>query len=234
MLSRLTQEILDTCAKHNITLLSSHLPGLANTTSVALSRQKSQDEWYLSPIVTRKIFAKLGCPEVDLFASKDTAQVNPYFTLDRTDKEALGVDALAQSWDFSLMYAFPPPALLLTTLQKFRKLGGKLLLIAPHWPDAPWFAELSSLLYCQPLRLRYRTNLVINQTTGCSLSSLNRLRLTVWPLSRPYCNAPVSPRTSLNSSLRLGGGQQESNTDRSGAPGLHGVRLKGWTQLPFI
>ena len=41
ILSRLSQEILDICNIHHIRLIPSHLPGLANTESDALSHQKS-------------------------------------------------------------------------------------------------------------------------------------------------------------------------------------------------
>jgi hypothetical protein len=62
MLSRLTREILDICVSHQITLFPSHLPGLANTESDALSRCKTQEEWHLSPVVAQKIFRVFGVP----------------------------------------------------------------------------------------------------------------------------------------------------------------------------
>jgi hypothetical protein len=127
-LSSLATEVLDICHRHKICLLPSHLPGLGNTKSDALSRQKTQDEWYLNPKVAHKIFSKLGEPQIDLFASYKTAQVPTYFTLDRHDQSALGVDALANSWGFNTMYAFPPPSLILSTIQNSR---------GDTYPDSP-------------------------------------------------------------------------------------------------
>ena len=182
MLARLTKEISDICLSHKIELFPSHLPGMANIESDALSRGKAQDEWFLQPVVAQKIFRIYGSPDVDLFASRATAQLTTYFSLDRRDRQSWGVDALAQQWDFDAMYAFPPPSLILSVLQKFRRSKGKLLLVAPFWVDAHWLPEVLSLLYREPRRLRYRHRLVINTTTGLPLPSLNRLRLTVWPL----------------------------------------------------
>jgi hypothetical protein len=234
ILSRLTTQILDLCHKHHIALIPSHLPGLANTCSDALSRQKAQDEWHLNPNVAKKIFSILGSPQVDLFASRLTNQVEKYFTLDKEDRSSQGVDAFAHPWQFQVMYAFPPPPLILQMIQKFRILGGRMILIAPFWTEAPWFQEVISLLENQPLRLRFRQNLVINTKTGRPLTNLSRLRLTVWPLFRTSSQELDTPRKLLNSSLFLGGGQHLANTNRFGRHGLHGVRLKEWTQLRFL
>ena len=132
------------------------------------------------------------------------------------------------------MYAFPPPSLILSLLQKYRRSKGKLLLIAPFWPDAPWFAELVTLLYTNPKKLRYRQYLVTNQSTGLPLPSLNRLRLTVWPLSRPSSPTQAYQRRLLNSSLLLGGRRRQVSTGQSGNPGLTGAKAMDWTQLKFL
>ena len=233
-MTRLTKEILDVCLAFNIRLVPCHLPGLANIESDALSRGKLQDEWHLLPSVAQKIFRIYGTPEIDLFASNVTAQLGLYFTLDSHDSRAHGVDALAHLWDFQTMYAFPPPALILTVLQKYRRSSGRLLLVAPFWPDAHWLPEVRSLLYREPWRLRFRESLVINRTTGYPLLSLNRLRLTLWPLSRPSSPVQESQRKLLNSSLLLGGGLRQSSIGQSGGPGCPGVKTMDWTQLPFL
>jgi hypothetical protein len=146
-LARLTKEILDICYTHQIRLVPCHLPGLANIESDALSRGKTQDELHLNTNVASKIFRIYGYPEVDLFASQATAQVPQYFSLDRFDNQSLGVDAITQEWHFKLMYAFPPPSMILPVLQKFRRSKGKLLLVAPFWLDAHWLPEVLTLLY---------------------------------------------------------------------------------------
>jgi hypothetical protein len=235
MLARLTREILDICVTHNITLFPSYLPGLANTESDALSRNKVQEEWHLSPSVAQKIFRIFGLPEIDLFASQRTAQLPVYFSLDRHDHQSAGVDALRQAWDFELMYAFPPPAMIQTLIQKFRQSRcRRLLLIAPFWMDAQWLSEVRSLLYEEPRKLKYREWLVVNMTSGLPLPSLNKLWLTVWPLLGPSF-PPQEFQTRLpNSSLLLGGGRPRLSTSLLGGAGLHGAQGGDWSQLKYV
>jgi hypothetical protein len=194
------------CTSHKIRLFLSHLHSLANTESDALSRGKTQEEWHLSPSIAQQIFRVFGVLQIDLFASRATSQVPIYFSLDRHDRQARGVDALRQKWDFSLMYAFPPPCMILTVIQKFRQSrGSSLLLIAPFWIDSQWISEVWSLLYEEPRKLQFREWLVVKRTTDLPLPSLNKLRLTVWPLlgipSLPQGRQRMLPNSSL-----LGGG----------------------------
>ena len=235
MLSRLTREVLDICRSHDIKLFPSYLPGLANIESDALSRGKIQEEWHLSKAVAQKIFRVFGSPDIDLFASRPTAQVPTYFSLDRHDRQSFGVDALRQKWDFDLMYAFPPPAMILTIIQKFRQSKcRRLLLIAPFWVDAQWLSEVRTLLYEEPRKLRYRDWLVVNMTTGLPLPSLNKLRLTVWPLLGPS-SPPQEHQTRLpNSSLLLGGGRQRTSTSPYGDAGRPGAKHTEWSRLRFL
>jgi hypothetical protein len=115
-------------------------------------------------------YSIFGRPQIYLFASERTAQLPQYFSLDRHDRQSVGVDALRQRWDYNLMYAFPPPAMILTIIQKFRQSRDKrLLLIAPFWLDAQWFSEVRSLLYEEPRKLRFRNHLVTNMSTGLPL-----------------------------------------------------------------
>ena len=107
----------------------------------SLSRRKAT-EWHLSPTAAQKIFSLYGTPDIDLFASIRTFQVERYMTLDRSDPRAHAVDALSLSWSFPLLYAFPPPTLVPTVVNKLRGLPSRVLLIAPCWSDAPWLSEV--------------------------------------------------------------------------------------------
>ena len=106
--------------------------------------------------------------------------------------------------------------------------------MAPFWPEAPWLPEVLSLLYREPHKLRYRHSLVTNQSTGLPLPSLNRLRLTVWPLSRPSSPTQAHQRKLLNSSLLLGGGQRQINISLSGNLGQTGATAVDWTLLKYL
>ena len=79
---------------------------------------------------------------VDLFATSLNHHCLPYFSPFR-DPNALGTDALLQPWDGWQAYAFPPYALIPAILKKLRSSSGVLLtIIAPYWPQRPWFPEL--------------------------------------------------------------------------------------------
>ena len=87
-LNELTKEILLYCKRHKVMIASAYLPGVANLGADALSSGTESREWFLDPAVARRVFRRLGEPEVDLFASNCPAQVERYFTLDRKDKRA--------------------------------------------------------------------------------------------------------------------------------------------------
>ena len=50
-----------------------------------------------------------------------------------------GLDAMVQPWPRSRLYAFPPIALLPGVLERVRRDGVSLLLVAPYWPARVWF-----------------------------------------------------------------------------------------------
>ena len=134
--NRLARQISFTCRESSIHLKPAYLPGIANLGADALSRDKQLQEWALNPKVARTIFRIFGRPQVDLFASRRSALPPQYFSIDRKDKKALGVDALELTWKFQLMYAFPPPQLIPMISAKIRMTKATLILVAPFWTKA--------------------------------------------------------------------------------------------------
>ncbi|CAH2067714.1 unnamed protein product, partial [Iphiclides podalirius] len=59
-----------------------HLPGNLNGIADYLSRGRPVLECHLLPPATEAIFRRWGTPEVDLYATKETAVVTKYVTLD--------------------------------------------------------------------------------------------------------------------------------------------------------
>lgn len=45
---------------------------------------------------------------MDLFVSAQNSQCPLFFSINRRDSRALGIDALHHKWDFPLLYASPP------------------------------------------------------------------------------------------------------------------------------
>ena len=218
--NRLARQILFTCRESSIHLEPAYLPGIANLGADALSRDKQSQEWALNPKVARTIFRIFGRPQVDLFASQRSALLPQYFSIDRKDKKALGIDALEQTWKFQLMYAFPPPQLIPMVLAKIRMTKATLILVAPFWTRASWLPELIQLSVEKPYRFPAVQSTVKDLTTGRDLPSLSKLRLTVWLILAELSKTKEweSPWQSLY--VDHGENRQRSNTR---APGFHGV-----------
>lgn len=64
-------------------------------------------------------FRAIAPLEVSLFASKDNTVVQQFFSIHRSDVNVISLDAFHHPWPFQVMYAFPPPHLILQTLAKF-------------------------------------------------------------------------------------------------------------------
>ncbi|XP_046976031.1 uncharacterized protein LOC124542139 [Vanessa cardui] len=111
-LLELTFKLLQLADKFEITLSAYYLPGRYNIIADRLSRGKNPAEWHLIHIATEKIFQKWGHPEIDLFASKNTAVVRNYVSIDCKDRSACYTDAFSRPWNYRIAWVFPPPSLL--------------------------------------------------------------------------------------------------------------------------
>ena len=97
---------------------------------------------------------------INLFASSLGHRCSVYFA-PVSDPMAAGTDAMLQSWDSLQAYAFPPFAMISQVLAKVRASQSlELTLIAPFWPQHPWFPELLELLILPPLPLPSRWDLL--------------------------------------------------------------------------
>ena len=78
------------------------------------------------------LFATFGNKVVDCF-------VSPVMHPQAAFVNALTVDL--SLWD--VIYLFPPTNLILTVLKNLTTIKGTAYLIAPLWPNRPWFGELN-------------------------------------------------------------------------------------------
>ena len=178
-LKELTKKILLYCKRHKVMIAPAYLPGVANLGADALSRGTESREWFLDPAVARRVFRRLDEPEVDLFASNRSAQVERYFTLDRKDKRAAGINASEKEWDFKLMYAFPPPQLIPRILDRMNEHRGTLILITAFWTRAAWLPELIQMSMKQPLRLPLQQS-TVSDLIICGKPSRSREQIRLW------------------------------------------------------
>ncbi len=168
---------------HFLSLRATHVPGTLNSGADLLSRGAPiYGEWMLHPQVVEQIWARYGRARIDLFASRENAQCELFFSL-RTLNAPLGLDALAHAWPHELLYAFPPLALIPPTLARVRGHGHKLILIAPHWPALHWLAEIYQMLCAQPWQLPIRRDLLSQGRGTVFHPHPERLQLWAWPVS---------------------------------------------------
>ena len=85
-------------------------------------------------------------PCIDLFASNRHHQLPRYYSAYADDSTALGHNAFAYVWDPGVcLYVNPPWTLIWRVLTKIAEDGSRVLLVTPHWKEAPWYELLMEL-----------------------------------------------------------------------------------------
>ncbi|KAI2650236.1 UDP-2,3-diacylglucosamine hydrolase [Labeo rohita] len=125
--------------------------------------------------VVKQIWKVFGPAQVDLFAMRENAQCPLWYSL--AHPAPLGLDAMVQTWPSLCLYVFPPIVLLPGVLERVRRDGVSLLLVAPYWPGRVWFSDLISLLDGSPWEIPVRRDL-LSQAGGTIL----HLRPELWKL----------------------------------------------------
>ena len=121
-------------------------PGHLNVTADKLSRhnQVIQIEWSLSHQVFNLLRSRWARPHVDLFATRFNHK-HPKVLSMVPDPTPWAVDALSLPWENLDSYAFPPVSLLTKVISKVMDQGcRRMILIAPGWPNMPWFWDLAN------------------------------------------------------------------------------------------
>ena len=186
-LSEEVWSVLNLCLTHNIQLLVKHIPGMFNTLADRMSRvdKPISTEWSLNQEIANKIFQIMDFPSIDLFATRLNHRL-PLYVSPIPDQKALSIDALSMDWNRIHAYSFPPFHLIPAVINKIRLSQCKIVLIAPLWPDRPWFPELLSLLVSPPVFLPVIPNLLA-QLKGMILhQNLGHLQLHAWELSNNH------------------------------------------------
>lgn len=140
----LTFKVLQLTNSLKITLSAAYLPGRYNGIADRLSRKKDPPEWHLLPQAIKKIFNHWGIPEIDLFASAESAIVKRYVSRDCKDHRAEFIGAFSRPWNFKLGYVFPPPSLIPRVLNHLNKCRGQYLLVAPKSAVITFCAGMTS------------------------------------------------------------------------------------------
>ena len=184
VLNRTAQELLRWTELHSVTLLPQFIMGRNNVLADSLSRpnQILGSEWTLKMPVFHQLRQRWPVA-IDLFATSLNHRCIPYFSPFH-DPNSIRTDAFLQQWNGWQAYAFPPYALIPAVLKKLRSSSGVLMtIIAPYWPERPWFPELLELVVDSPVALPLDKDLLSQLHFHRQHLGLSRLALHAWRLS---------------------------------------------------
>ena len=127
-----------------------HLPGMLNHTADAESwTLVHRFDWKLNPAIYHQISLLYGPFEVDLFASRLTAQCPVYFIW-QPDPYAKATDAFLHDWSQMKGFANPPWGLIRRVLSEVQNQETSLVLVAPVWKSQPWYLVFLRMLIDYP------------------------------------------------------------------------------------
>ena len=230
-LCALLWRLLSWCHPRGIVLRARHIPGRLNVIADTLSRhnQVIQTEWSLSQQVFNQLCSKWAQPLMDLFATRFNHKL-PSFVSPVPDRAAWAVDALSLSWEHLDAYAFPPVSLIPQVISKLRDQGcHRMILIAPGWPNMPWFWDLVDLSVKIPFSLPLIRDLVTQPFNGLLHRNLGNLNLHAWLLEALPSGNTVSLRRWQRELRLLRGAQPELCTSQSGPFLSNGLNQMRWT-----
>ena len=220
-LCALLWRILTWCSQRQVTLKARHIPGRLNVIADKLSRlnQTIQTEWSLLPDVFQRLCSKWHWPQIDLFATRFNHKL-PRFVSPVPDTLAVAVDALTLPWEDLDAYASPPTAILGKVVEKLLDSPCKrFILIAPGWPNMPWFWDLVTMSSQVPLSLPNLPNLLTQPFNQIPHRNLTNLNLHAWLLEPQKSKSRASLR-QWQQELRLLKENQPDQSMRQSRPFL--------------
>ena len=207
-----------------------------NVIADKLSRhnQVIQTEWSLLPEVCALLCRRWHIPSVDLFATRFNHKL-PRFVSPVPNRSAWKVDALSLRWEDLDAYAFPPTALLPQVVAKLLDHGcRRIILIAPGWPNMPWFWDLVNMSVHIPLLLPQVANLLTQPFNLCPHRDLLNLNLHAWLLEPLPSSKQVSLQKWQQELRLLKDALPEPSMSQSGPFLSDGARRIRWTSgLPL-
>ena len=113
------------------------------------------DDYKLNPAFFTFLNRRYGPHTVDLFATSQNAFLPRHYTTQNL--------AFNQNWHGENGWANPPWRLLPQVIDKVKNDTATITLIAPWWPEMPWFKALRDLATADPLLLQHLDDLFFPQ-----------------------------------------------------------------------
>ena len=219
------------CNQRQIVLRARHIAGHLNVITDKLSRlnQVIQTEWSLLPEVFAQICRRWHLLSVDLFATRFNHKLLRFVSpvaggclkspLGRPGRLCLSPDGPSEH----------------QVVMKLLDHGfHRLILIAPGWPNMPWFWDLVNMSVQIPLLLPQVSNLITQPFNQCPHRDLANLNLHTWLLEPLPSNKQVSLQKWQQELRLLKDALPEPFMSQSGPFLSDGVRRIRWTSgLPL-
>ena len=224
-LLEVSKEIWKYLISKEITITAEYLPGILNKLADWESRNPiTSSEWILHRSIFQHIIKILGCPQVDLFASRLCHQISQYVAW-RPDPMSIATDAMQQDWNNSLGYAFPPFCMITRVLNKvLLDQVEQMIIVTPTWQTQPWYSLLLQLCIHQPVLLPNWQNILLSpKKEKHPLIKNKTLRLAAWLISGRNCKRQEFLRQQPRLSQIPEDQAHYLVTNRPGVSGLAGV-----------
>jgi len=147
------------CEQRNVWLFATYINTKKNFVADYLSRNcMDSSDYKLSNEAFSVLCSTFGSPNIDLFASDQTAQCEKFVSW-LPSPNCYQVDAFSFKWKDGF-YAFPPFCLIPRVLRKIRLDGANGIVIVPDWPTQSWYPEFLSMVTRKVIRLGPSNNLL--------------------------------------------------------------------------
>ena len=220
-LSAIALELWSYVLKIRSWVTATHIPGIldADTASRQLFPDISENSGSVLSPGGRSVCIKANPPGREL-------------CLQISRSGAIAVDAFLQDWSRWKSFIHPPVNLLLRIVKKIRDEGASALVIAPNWPNVPWYPQLAQMLVDYPLQLpTLKSLLYLPFDLQAHHPLWATLNLAIWPVFGDVLKQQDFRQTLSRSSYHHGVSPLRRGMLARGKLGLNGVPCVGG--VPF-
>ena len=205
LLSKLAEAIWAVAWNLDLQLHARHLAGVINVRADHLSRLPLHYEWKLHLQLFGLIDETWGPHSIDRFACMATTQL-PRFKSRFLDPLSEGVAGLSQqNWAQENNYVNPPFRLRGKVLDLIIAQQATATLIAPRWPNRPWYQKLERLSIDQPIRIPTKQWAMIKMGKVAEPLRNKHWKLYAWRIcGRRVSAAKAGPRQLLQGTYFTG------------------------------